>query len=183
VRHDNLRRRARGAPIVVSVGDHGILTIREERVIVDSDLARLYGVPTKALNQAVKRNAERFPPDFCFRLTAREKKEVVTNCDHLQDLRYSPTVPRVFTEHGALMAANVLNSPRAFEASIALVRRFVRLQAMVASHADLARRLDELESRSDSRFKAVFEQLRRIVAQPPGPVRRIGFRPGEGQRP
>ena len=80
-------------------------------MIVDSDLARLYGVPTKALNQAVKRNAGRFPHDFCFRLTAREKKEVVTDCDHLQALNYSSTLPRVFTEHGALMAANMLNLP------------------------------------------------------------------------
>jgi hypothetical protein len=81
------------------------------------------------------------------------------------------------------MAANVLNSTKAFEASIALVRTFVRLREMVASHADLARRLDELESRSDARFKAVFEELRRIVALPLGPARRIGFRAGETPRP
>ena len=165
-----------GSPTVAPAGDQGILTIRSERVIVDSDLARLYGVSTKALNQAVKRNAERFPSDFCFRLTAREKQEVVTVCDHLLDLRYSPTVPRVFTEHGALMAANVLHSTKAFAASIFLVRTFVRLRKMVASHADLGRRLDELESRYDARFRAVFEELRRLVAPPVEPARRIGFR-------
>jgi len=114
-----LSRRTRDPEIEASPGpDRSIMTIRGQRAIVDSDLARLYGVSTKALNQAIKRNADRFPDDFCFRLTAREKKEVVTNCDHLQALRYSPTRPRAFTEHGSLMAANVLSAPRAVMASI-----------------------------------------------------------------
>ena len=90
-----------------------ILLIRGEEVIIDADLAEAYGVTTKALNQAIRRNAGRFPPDFMFRLTKEEKLEVVTNCDHLQNLKFSPVNPRAFTEHGAIMAAGVLNSPKA----------------------------------------------------------------------
>lgn len=97
--------------------DQRILLIRGHRVMIDADLAALYGVSTKAMNQAVKRNAERFPPDFAFRLTGREKAEVVTHCDHLAKLRYSPVHPYVFTEHGAIMAANVLNSRRSRSAA------------------------------------------------------------------
>jgi len=92
-----------------------ILLIRGHRVMLDADLAELYGVPTKVLNQAVKRNPIRFPLDFVFRLTPKEKKEVVTNCDHLQKLRFSSTQPYVFTEHGAIMLASVLSSSRAVE--------------------------------------------------------------------
>ena len=86
-----------------------ILLIRGQKVMLDSDLAALYGVPTKVFNQAVKRNRKRFPPDFLFRLTRKEKEKVVTNCDHLRKLKFSPTLPSAFTEHGAVMAANVLN--------------------------------------------------------------------------
>jgi hypothetical protein len=88
--------------------EHRILLIRGEKVIVDADLAEFYGVQTKVLNQAVKRNKDRFPEDFMFRLTKTEKDELVTNCDHLEKLKFSPTTPQVFTEHGAIMAANVL---------------------------------------------------------------------------
>jgi hypothetical protein len=95
-----------------------ILTIRGQKVILDADLARVYGVPTKALNQAVKRNADRFPEDFLFVLTEAEKTGVVTNCDHLSKLRFSPVLPSAFTEHGAIMAASVLNSPEAVRMSI-----------------------------------------------------------------
>jgi hypothetical protein len=99
-----------------------ILVVRGQRVMVDADLALLYGITTKQLNQQVKRNAARFPADFAFRLRAAEKSEVVTNCDHLRRLRYSSAMPLVFTEHGALMAALVLNSPRAVEVALLVVR-------------------------------------------------------------
>lgn len=99
-----------------------ILLIRCQKVMIDSDLAKLYGVSTKALNQAVKRNRERFPGDFMFELTKEEKEEVVTNCDHLKQLKFSYTLPKVFTEHGAIMLASVLNSQRAVDASIYVVR-------------------------------------------------------------
>ena len=102
-----------------------ILSLRGERVILDADLAVLYGVSTKALNQAVKRNLERFPTDFLFQLTAEEKSEVVTACDHLARLRFSPNLPYAFTEHGVLMAANVLNSQRAIKASVQVDRKSV----------------------------------------------------------
>jgi hypothetical protein len=95
-----------------------ILLVRGEKVIIDADLAEAYGVTTKALNQAIRRNADRFPSDFMFRLTKNEKQEVVTNCDHLNNLKFSPVTPNAFTEHGAIMAASVLNSPKAIEVSV-----------------------------------------------------------------
>jgi len=142
--------------------------------MIDADLAELYGVPTKALNQALKRNRDRFPPDFGFRLSRSEKIEVVTNCDHLARLKYSPSVPYAFTEHGAIMAANVLNSPRAVAMSVHVVRAFVRLREVIASHKELVKRLDELEGRYDEQFKVVFDAIRQLMA-PPEPKRKIGF--------
>src|SRR5882762_193106 len=123
-----------------------ILLIRRERVILDADLAALYSVSTKRLNEQVKRNRSRFPADFMFQLTADEKAEVVANCDHLRRLKFSPNLPYVFTEHGTIMAANVLNSERAVEASVEIVRAFVRLRQLLASNAELSRRLDDCGS-------------------------------------
>jgi hypothetical protein len=153
-----------------------ILVVRGQRVMVDADLAALYGVPTKALNQAVRRNPDRFPTDFVFRLSEREKNELVTNCDHLRRLRFSSALPYAFTEHGAIMAANVLNSPRAADTSVHVVRAFVRLREMILSHRDLVKRLDEVEARYDEQFKVVFDAIRRLMAPPePNPKRKIGF--------
>src|SRR6266702_2072826 len=137
--------------------------------MVDADLAELYGVPTKALNQAVKRNPDRFPPDFMFRLTRPEKREVVTNCDHLRKLKFSPVLPSAFTEHGALMLASVLNSPRAVGVSVFVVRAFVKLRELLASHRDLAGRMDELERRFDAQFKVVFAAIRELMKPPAKP--------------
>lgn len=157
-----------------------ILLVRGQRVLIDADLASLYGVATKALNQAVKRNVDRFPDDFAFRLAAEEKKEVVTNCDHLGRLRFSPALPYAFAEHGAIMAANVLNSPAAVRASVHVVRAFVRLREMIASHRALAKRLEELEARYDRQFKVVFDAIRELMTPPePKPRRRIGFVPDQ----
>jgi len=111
--------------------ERSILLIRGEKVMLDADLAKIYGVPTKALNQAVKRNIDRFPDDFMFQLTKHEKEEVVTNCDHLKRLKFSPTLPHAFTEHGAIMLATVLNNPIAVRASIQVVRAFIRLRRML----------------------------------------------------
>ena len=153
-----------------------IILVRGERVMIDADLAAVYGMPTKALNQAVKRNPRRFPADFAFRLSAAEKSEVVTNCDHLARLRFASARPYAFTEHGAIMAANVLNSRRAVELSVEVVRAFARLREMVASHKELAKRLDELESRYDRQFKAVFDAIRELMRPPePKTKRKIGF--------
>ena len=152
-----------------------ILFIRGERVILDSDLARLYGVTTKRLNEQVKRNRERFPVDFMFKLTSGEKAEVVANCDHLSKLKFSPTLPLVFTDHGALMAANVLNSKRAVQASVQVVRAFIKLRQMLISNAELAGRLSELERKYDSQFKVVFDAIRQLMMPPERPRKQIGF--------
>ena len=156
--------------------ERSILWIRGQRVMLDADLAFLYGVPTKVLNQAVRRNGERFPKDFMFRLTRREKGKVVTDCDHLAGMKFSATLPHAFTEHGAIMLASVLNSPKAIEVSLQVVRTFVRLREILASHAELSRRLDEMEKRHDRRFTQVFAALRELLEAPTPPGRkRIGF--------
>jgi len=143
-----------------------ILMIREQRVMLDSDLAELYGTSTKALNQAVKRNARRFPRDFLFRLTAAEKLEVVTNCDHLQRLKFSAALPNAFTEHGAIMAATVLNTARATEVSVFVVRAFVKLREMLAGHAELAHKVAELEAKygeHDKKIMLVLEAIKQLM--------------------
>jgi len=155
-----------------------ILLVRNHRVIIDADLAGLYGVATKALNQAVKRNRKRFPQDFMFRLNKKEKTEVVTNCDHLGRLRFSPVLPYVFTEHGAIMLANVLNSDRAVETSVFVVRAFVRLREMLASNRQLAEKLRELERRiatNDEHIQVIFEAIRQLLSPQKSTQRQIGF--------
>ncbi len=155
--------------------ERSILWIRKRRVMLDTDLAVLYGVPTKVLNQAVKRNPERFPPDFMFRLNRREKEKVVTDCDHLTRLRYSPSLPYAFTEHGAVMLASLLNSPTAIEVSLEVVRTFMRLREMLSSHVELARRLSELERDHKQKLTQVFDILRELLELPAGKSKRIGF--------
>ena len=153
--------------------------------MIDSDLAELYGVPTKALNQAVKRNQERFPKDFMFQLTKGEKTEVVTNCDHLAKLKFSPSRPFAFTEHGAIQAANVLNSARAVEASVYVVRAFVRLREMIATNKALAAKLNELERKVSSHDEAIISIVKAIreLMDPPTEKKKrsIGFVQGEEQ--
>ena len=144
--------------------------------MIDADLADLYGVRTKRLNEQVRRNAGRFPDDFCFQLSPAEKAEVVANCDHLLRLKFSPSLPYAFSEHGTIMAANVLNSPRAVKMSVHVVRAFVRLREMIASHKDLVKRSDELEERYDEQFKVVFDAIRQLMPPSPAtPKRKIGF--------
>ena len=154
--------------------------IRGYKVMIDADLAQLYGVPTKRLNEQVKRNAERFPSDFMFTLTAQEKAEVVANCDHLSKLKFSKTLPFAFTEHGAIQAANVLASPQAIDMGVYVVRAFVRLRDMVATHKELAQRLGELEETTEAlslrhdtfahntrvQLQQVIEAVRELMAQP-----------------
>ncbi len=166
-----------------------ILVVREHKVIIDADLAELYGVDTRTLNQAVKRNAERFPMDFMFVLTPPEKAEVITSCDHLQKLKFSKSMPYAFTEHGAIQAANVLASARAVEMGIYVVRAFVRLKQASTLHADLAKRLADLEDKTEAlamhhdtfsrntrnQLKQVFDALRELMTPPDPPKRPIGF--------
>ena len=166
--------------------DSLIVELRGQRVILDADLATIYGVSTKRLNEQVKRNEDRFPPDFAFQLTAAEKAEVVANCDHLARLKFSPVLPRAFTEHGAIMAATVLNSPRAVQMSVFVVRAFVKMRAVLTDTRELARKLvaveAELKSRLDVHEVAIVEVLQRIMKildpppfppEPPPPE--IGF--------
>ncbi len=158
--------------------DRMILLIRGQKVMLDADLAELYGVPTKRLNEQVKRNADRFPEDFMFRLTAEEKKEVVANCDHLRSIRFSPGAPCAFTEHGALMLASVLNSRRAVEVSVFVTRAFVRLREVLVNHRELARKVAELERRMkghDEHIRSLVDAIRQLMAAPETKGRRIGF--------
>ena len=122
-----------------------IFEIRGQKVMIDRDLAELYEVPTKRLNEAVKRNIRRFPKDFMFQLTDEEQKELVANCDHLKNLKYSYQNAYVFTEHGVTMLASVLNSDKAIEINVQIVRAFVQLRQFVLEHKDLTKRFQELE--------------------------------------
>lgn len=151
--------------------------VRGQKVMLDSDLAELYGVTTKRLNEQVRRNADRFPEDFMFSLSSEEFDLLRSHFATLKTGRgqHRKYLPYVFTEHGALMAASVLNSPRAIEVSIFVVRAFVKLREMVASHKDLSQRLDEMEMRYDSQFKIVFDAIRALVAQPEPKEKKIGF--------
>ena len=151
-----------------------IVTVRGKRVVIASDLATLYGTTTKRLNEQVKRNQGRFPADFCFKLTSAERDEVVANCDHLRALKFSPNLPLAFTEYGAIMAANVLNSPRAVDVSVQVVRAFMSLRQAIASHRDLSKKIDALEKRYDGHFKTVFDALRELLSE--RPKKTIGFK-------
>lgn len=179
-----------------------IQLLREHRVLIDADLAALYGVTTKALNQAVKRNSARFPSDFVFQVTEVEKAEVVTNCDHLKQLKFSKTAPYAFTEFGAVALANVLASPQAIEMGIYVVRAFVQLRQLAASHSDLAKRLADLEIKTEDftlaqqginrntkiQLKEIVEALRELAttvapaATPIPPKRPIGFIHSEAKK-
>jgi hypothetical protein len=162
-----------------------ILLIRGEKVILDADLASLYGVTTKRLNEQVRRNRDRFPGDFSFRLT---NKEVTILKSHFATSRLDwggrRKLPYAFTEHGAIMAASVLNTPRAVEMSVFVVRAFVRLRAFIATHKELAEKLAELERKlasHDEQIVAIIDAIKRLIA-PPGPAdkRRIGFHAEDG---
>jgi len=163
-----------------------ILLIRGEKVMIDADLAELYGVATKVLNQAVKRNSERFPDEFMFQLSPTEKDEVVTNCDHLAKLKFSKTMPYAFTEHGALMVATVLNTQRAVEVSLYVVRAFVKLRELLASNKELAAKLNELEHKLESHDQAIaglINAIRELMRPPEIKQRPIGFVPPQEKKP
>ena len=155
--------------------EHSILLIRGHKVMLDADLARLYGVTTKRLNEQVRRNRDRFPDDFMFRLTDAEKKEVVANCDHLKTLKFSPNLPYAFTEHGAVMLASVLNSPVAVDVSIQIVKTFIRLREFLVSNKELAKKIEELEKKYDTQFKIVFDAIRQLMSAPEPKKKKIGF--------
>ncbi|MBN1332103.1 ORF6N domain-containing protein [Candidatus Dojkabacteria bacterium] len=134
-----------------------ILFIRGQKVIIDSDIAGLYGVETKVLNQAVRRNNERFPEDFMFVLTKKEKSELVTNCDRFGALKHSAVFPHAFTEQGVAMLASVLRSKRAVEMSILIVRTFVRLRNLLQNNEELLRRIQALECDMDTNKQTIID--------------------------
>ena len=172
------------ALIPVEMIERKILLIRGEKVMLDADIAELYGVATKRLNEQIRRNSDRFPEDFAFQLTVEEwqgvklrddlnRSQIATGSQKHRDPRF---LPWVFTEHGAIMAATVLNSKQAVAMSVYVVRAFVKLREMIGSHKDLAKRLDDLEKKYDSQFKVVFDAIRQLMTPPETKKRRIGFR-------
>ncbi len=182
---------AKPAPPTTEI-ERTILVLRGHKVMLDSDLAALYGTTTKRLNEQVRRNAERFPADFMFQLTNQElgvlRSQFATSNER-PDRGGRRYLPFVFTEHGALMAANVVNTPRAIAASVFVVRAFVRLREVLATQTELARRLDQLEqqtaalvfkhdtlaSNTRAQFKQVIDALRELMATPEPKRRPIGF--------
>ena len=161
--------------------ERSILVLRGQKVLLDAELAALYGVTTKRLNEQVKRNRERFPEDFMFRLTPVEldglnRSQIATGSQRHRDPRFAPYA---FTEHGAIMAANVLASPRAIEMSVHVVRAFVRLREMIGANKELARKLDELEGKlatHDQAIAGLIVAIRELMRPPePAKKRRIGF--------
>jgi hypothetical protein len=155
-----------------------ILHIRGQNVILDFNLAELYGVETRALKQAVRRNAGRFPSDFMFKLSAREIENLVSQIVIPTRSQLGGAVPMAFTQEGVAMLSSVLRSPRALQVNIAIMRAFVRLRQLLMANADLARKLVALEDKYDGQFKIVFEAIRELMEGPPPPLKpRIGFRP------
>jgi len=155
--------------------EQSILSIRGHKVMLDMDLAIIYGVSTRRLNEQVGRNRDRFPEDFMFQLTSIEKDQVVANCDHLKRMKFSPHLPYAFTEYGAVMLASVLNSPIAIQSSIQVVRAFIRLREVLATHKELAGKLNELEKKYDTQFRVVFDAIRQLMVEETKPKPRIGF--------
>lgn len=163
-----------------------ILLVRGQKVILDADLAALYEVETKALNRAVRRNRDRFPDDFMFQLTAEELADLRRQSGTSNSKSQNGTsrwggrryLPYAFTEQGVAMLSSVLHSKRAVQVNIEIMRTFVRLRQMLASHADLARKLAALEQKYDAQFKVVFDAIRELMTPPePKKKRAIGFAP------
>ncbi len=169
------------ALIPVELIEKKILLIRGKKVMLDADLAELYQVETFNLNKAVKRNIDRFPQDFMFQLTKQEADSLrfqigMSKTEGRGGRRY---LPYVFTEHGVAMLSTVLNSERAVKVNIEIMRAFVRLRQMLASNAELARKLDALEKKYDVQFKVVFDAIRQLMTPPVTRKRKIGFRSGD----
>lgn len=155
--------------------EHKILFLRGQKVMLDADLATLYGVPTKRLNEQIRRNPKRFPADFMFQLTFQEvtnlRSQIATS-KYWGGRRY---LPYVFTEQGVAMLSSVLNSERAIEVNVEIMRAFVRLRQILATHKDLSRKLEEMEKKYDHQFKVVFDAIRQLMAPPPSKSKKIGF--------
>jgi len=163
--------------IPVEVIESKIYYIRGQKVMIDHDLAELYEVKTFVLNQAVKRNIDRFPEDFMFQLTDKEweylRSQFVISNKGRGGRRYSPYV---FTEQGVAMLSSVLNSKQAIFVNIQIMRAFVKLREMIASHQELSKRLDEMESKYDEQFQVVFQAIKQLIEAPEKPQEQIGFK-------
>jgi hypothetical protein len=174
-------RRTRSTAVARVVSAERIVTaihiVRGQRVMLDADLALLYGVTTSRLNEQVKRNRGRFPADFMFRLGRKEARGLISQFAISKTGRGGRRkLPNVFTEHGAVMLASVLNTPIAVATSVEVVRAFLRLRQVLESNVDLARKLDALEKRYDGQFRVVFEAIRELMHPPTAPIKRVGFR-------
>ncbi|MFC1674975.1 ORF6N domain-containing protein [Candidatus Omnitrophota bacterium] len=157
-----------------------IFEIRGKKVMLDADLAKLYGVSTKVLNQAVRRNLKRFPEDFMFQLSKDEKEKVVTNCDHLKMLKFSYQLPYAFTEQGVAMLSSVLNSERAIQVNIMIMRAFTKLREIMLTHKELSVKLKRLEQKymnHDEKIKAIFRAIRELLKPSVKNKPNIGFHP------
>lgn len=152
-----------------------IYLVRGQKVMLDSDLAELYGVEVKQLKRQVRRNIDRFPADFMFQLSKDEIDPLRRHFGTLKRGGHSKYLPYVFTEQGVAMLSSVLNSKRAVQVNIAIMRAFVKLRQMIASHKDLARRLNEMEKKYDSQFRVVFDAIRELMIPPEEDKRKIGF--------
>lgn len=163
--------------------EESILTIRGQKVILDRDLAAIYGVPTKALNQAVKRNFYKFPPEFCFQLTVKELEIAVAKCDRNWEM--TRTLPYAFTEHGSLMASTVLKSPRAVQMSLFIIRTFAKMRELLISQEDLQKKLLEIESKlagHDIAVQILFNELKSLTTPKKTAGKTIGFKVSERKR-
>jgi phage regulator Rha-like protein len=158
-----------------------ILFIRGQKVMIDADIAQLYGVDTKRLNEQVKRNKNRFPKNFMFELTKEEKNEVVAICDHLENLKFSPVLPKVFTEHGIMMVANVLTSERAIQVSIQIIEVFIKMREMLTNNLSLKLEIEEMKKKLENQNKnieVVFSYLDELMEKKESPRKQIGYKKG-----
>ncbi|MBI5376566.1 MAG: ORF6N domain-containing protein [Candidatus Schekmanbacteria bacterium] len=152
-----------------------IFFVRGQKIMLDADLAELYQVSTKRLNEQVRRNINRFPPDFMFKLTNKEYEYLRSQIATSKGRGGRRYLPLVFTEQGVAMLSTVLNSERAIQVNIGIMRAFVKLREILATHKDLASKLEKIEKKYDSQFKIVFDAIRQLLQTPPSPKRKIGF--------
>ena len=158
-----------------------ILVIRDKKVLIDRDLAELYGVTTKRLNEQVKRNLKRFPDDFMFQITHQEKEQIILQFEHLTNLKFSPVLPYVFTEYGAVMLASVLNSEKAIEVNIQIVRVFIQMRQMLTDNTELRLAIEEIKRKTENNTKnieVVFQYLDELIGKKENskPRRQIGYK-------
>ncbi len=149
-----------------------ILLLRGKKIMIDMDLSELYGVETKRLNEQVKRNIKRFPGDFMFQLTKKEKEQIIKDYPHLENLKYSPKLPNAFTEQGVAMLSSVLNSDSAIEVNIKIIRIFTKIRQMLSTHKDILLKLEQIEKQTTNNSKdiqVIFRALKQLIEQPKEP--------------